>query len=102
MSFSFFSALIGYSYDLIELIRGRVEIGSACLGKGFPLFPLFPPSPQRDQTMHHVSASPSRVAHLYHDRRKNNINDFGLKSSIFFKVDVLLTSGRSGGYRLLP
>ena len=45
------------------------------------------------QTMRHVSASPLRTAHQYHDYRKNNINDYELKSCIFIKGDVLLTIG---------
>ena len=36
------------------------------------------------------------IYHPYHDIREINITYFCLKSSIFFKVDVLLISGRSG------
>ena len=46
-------------------------------------------------TMYPLAPASNTTNEPYHNYFGNNINDYELKSSIFFKVDVLLTSGRS-------
>jgi hypothetical protein len=41
-------------------------------------------------TMYPLALSSHKTNHPYHDYRKNDINDYGLKSCIFVEVNVLL------------
>jgi hypothetical protein len=46
-------------------------------------------------TMYPLALAPHRINHSYHDYRKNDINDYVVKSCIFANVEELRTSGRS-------
>ncbi len=73
-------------FILIESRSGRNTV-RACLGLRLPLFPQFPVSWQRDaRPCITFPQAPLRTAHQYHDYRKIDINDYELKSCIFFKI----------------
>jgi hypothetical protein len=79
--------------DLVELWSGRNTV-RAYLEQRLPVFSPFPASWKKDaRPCITFPQAPIRMAHQYHDYRGNNINDYGLKSSIFVKTAWLCSSG---------